>query len=409
MQGTKPEKQSRSKTNFLCFRQKSKTQYLDGASAILSAGALGIAVYFVASRDAGQYMIRMSQANAIVAGNRTALFRNDPTQNTTKLLQATCKQKEDPRSILSMALQSMFVGFLLPLSDKNSFEIRAVQAQYNKVFYRGATYNMVAGEYDPLLALIWVFACSTVFQAARVWLFVHQGDRAKNNEARFFSEYRPYAGPDFWRWVEYALTAPLQVVLIASSFTIDDKSMLLLLGGLQGALMLLGYVIELQIEKVCKGRRKPAGLQRKRHHTAKLVYLLVSAWALHAVVWYVLVERFDRQSNNISACGYVEKMPDIVNFIVYGQFVLFSLFGLTQTVQVVLALRLPRSSSSSSTALYTIAGGENENLLDKEHTDDDTARWASISTAYGVLSVVSKTTLEYGFLVLLDVLPTVDK
>ena len=410
MQRDKPEKQTKSSTNFLCLHKKNKVQLLDGASAILSAGALGIAVYFFASRDSGQYMIQMSQANAIVAGNSTALYKNDPTQNTTKSLQATCKSKEDPRSILSMALQSMFLGFLLPLSDKNSFEIRAVQAKYNDVFYRGATYHMAAGEYDPLLALIWVFACSVVFQAARFRLFVPRGDREKNNAAKIFNEYRPYAGPDFWRWVEYALTAPLQIVLIASSFTIDDKSMLLLLGGLQGALMLLGYVIELQIDKVCKGKRKSDENRRKRHHSVKLVYLLVSAWALHAVVWYALVERFDRQKNNISACGYVEKMPDIVNFIVFGQFVLFSLFGLTQTVQVVLALMLPRTPRSYSTVpreSFSISDGQDEPLVGKEQANEDTARWESVSVAYGVLSVVSKTMLEYGFLVLLDVLPTV--
>ena len=410
MQRTKPEKRSKSSTNFLCLHNKNKLQLLDGASAILSAGALGIAVYFLASRDSGQYMIRMSEANVIVAGNNTALYRNDPTQNTTKLLQATCKAKEDPRSILSMALQSMFGGFLLPLSEKNSFEIRAVQAKYNDVFYRGATYHMAAGEYDPLLALVWIFACSTAFQAARVRLFVQVGDRQRNNGAKFFNEYRPYAGPDFWRWVEYALTAPLQIVLIASSFTIDDKSMLLLLGGLQGALMLLGYVIELQIEKVCKGKRKSDADHRKRHHSVKLVYLLVSAWALHAVVWYVLVERFDRQKSNISACGYAEKMPDIVNFIVFGQFVLFSLFGLAQTVQVVLVLMLPRSQTPySKLPRESYSVDEDERLLGEDTPSTDTARWEWISVAYGVLSVVSKTMLEYGFLVLLDVLPTVDK
>jgi len=411
MQRQKPEKHSTSATNFLCLHHKNKLQLLDGASAILSAGALGIAVYFFASRDSGQYMIQMSHANAIVAGNSTALFRNDPTHNTTKVLQATCKAKQDPRSILSMALQSMFLGFLLPLSDKNSFEIRAVQAKYNDVFYRGATYHMAAGEYDPLLALIWIFACSTAFQAARVKLFVPRGDRDKNNGAKIFNEYRPYAGPDFWRWVEYALTAPLQIVLIASSFTIDDKSMLLLLGGLQGALMLLGYVIELQIDKVCKGRRKSDEDRRKRHHSVKLVYLLVSAWALHAVVWYVLVERLDRQKSNISASGSVEKMPDIVNFIVFGQFVLFSLFGLTQTVQVVLALMLPRAPTSYSSVprdSFAVSDNQEEPLVERAQANSDTARWESISVAYGILSVVSKTMLEYGFLVLLDVLPTVD-
>jgi len=344
-------------------------------------------------------MIQLSEANAIVAGNNTALFRADPTPNTTRALEATCWRRQDPRSVLGVALQSVFLGFLMPLSTRNSYEIRQVNASYDSTFYRGATYHMAAGEYDLLLALVWVFSCSTAFQAARYWLFREVGDRQSNNKARFLSEYRPYAGPDFWRCVEYALTAPVQIVLIASSFTVDDKSMLLLLGGLQGALMLLGYVIELQIEKVCKGRAKPPAQHRKRHHAAKLVYLLVSAWALHAVVWYVLVERFDRQKNNISACGYKEEMPSIVNFIVFGQFALFSLFGVAQTVQVVLALAAPRPPPPRDE-------NENEKLLAAVAPRSDSARWETVSVAYGVLSVVSKTMLEYGFLVLLNVVPT---
>ena len=48
-------------------------------------------------------------------------------------------------------------------------------------------------------------------------------------------------------------------------------------------------------------------------------------------------------------------------------------------------------------------------MLDPETPSTNTARWEWISVAYGVLSVVSKTMLKYGFLVLLDVLPTVDK
>jgi len=206
MQRNKPEKQSKSSTNFLCLHNKNKLQLLDGASAILSAGALGIAVYFFASRDSGQYMIQMSEANAIVAGNSTALYKNDPTQNTTKSLQPTCKIKEDPRSIRSMALQSMFLGFLLPLSDKNSFEIRAVQAKYNDVFYVPHGSRGIRPAAGPDLDF---FVCSTVFQAARVKLFVPRGDRKKNNGAKIFNEFWPYTCPDFWRWVEYALTAPL--------------------------------------------------------------------------------------------------------------------------------------------------------------------------------------------------------
>ena len=56
---------------------------------------------------------------------------------------------------------------------------------------------------------------------------------------------------------------------------------------------------------------------------------------------------------------------------------------------------------------FSVHDSPDEPLVGKEQPNEDTARWESVSVAYGVLSVVSKTMLEYGFLVLLDVLPTV--
>jgi len=183
--------------------------------------------------------------------------------------------------------------------------------------------------------------------------------------------------------VEYALTAPLQIVIIASSFLLNDKSMLMVLGALQGALMLLGYAIELQISKVCKGKRKPKEAHRNRNNGLKLVYLLVSAWALHAVVWYVLVERFNRQKNNLQACGSTEKMPGIVDVIVFGEFLLFTLFGVVQSVHV--AAVLSRKNNREYAMLPASMAAESRG----EHT-----QWAAVSCAYGVLSVLAKTLLK---------------
>jgi len=390
---TEPDGGTRVK--FLCLKARNKLQLLDGVSAVLSTGALGIAVWTILGRETGQYMLQMSEANTILAANHTELYRADATANTTRALAGACKGTADPRSWLSMLLQTIFLGFLLPLSTRSSFEVREVTAVYSDIEYRGATYAMASGQYDPLLALCWVFTCSVVFQAGRCWLYVNQGDKATNNKTPYFSQYRPYAGPDFWRWVEYALTAPLQIVIIASSFLVDDKSMLLLLGGLQGALMLLGYTIELQINKVCKSRCKPKEARRNRNHALKLCYLLVSAWALHAVVWYVLIERFNRQKNNLLACAFEQKMPGIVDFIVISQFMLFSLFGIAQTVQVAQVLSLKNRNS------YKLVSAGQESRPPADH-----ARWAAVAFAYGVLSVVSKTLLEYGFLVLIRIAPT---
>jgi len=53
MQGPRPERRSAKGVTFLCLHNRSMVQLLDGASAMLSAGALAIAVYFFATRDAG--------------------------------------------------------------------------------------------------------------------------------------------------------------------------------------------------------------------------------------------------------------------------------------------------------------------------------------------------------------------
>lgn len=169
---------------FLCLKSRNKLQLFDGASAVLSAGALGIAIWTVMDRETGQYMLQMSEANTIMATNGTDLYHADATGTTTRVLAGMCTGTEDPRSWLSMALQTVFLGFLLPLSTRSSFELRTVTAVYNDIEYSGATYAMASGEYDPLLALCWVFTCSLVFQGARCWLFVNPGTRPPTTKAR---------------------------------------------------------------------------------------------------------------------------------------------------------------------------------------------------------------------------------
>lgn len=95
--------------------------------------------------------------------------------------------------------------------------------------------NVGTGRYEvriwTILAI--VFFVSGVFQFYR---FIN-----------YDSHYRP-TGPDFGRWVEYLLTSPLQIFIIAMSVLIRDTFLLVTLTFLQAALILLGYLLELCIQ-----------------------------------------------------------------------------------------------------------------------------------------------------------------
>jgi len=52
------------------------------------------------------------------------------------------------------------------------------------------------------------------------------------------------SAPDFGRWLEYTLTAPLQVVIVALSVWARDRSTLYALGAAQASMMLCGVVTE---------------------------------------------------------------------------------------------------------------------------------------------------------------------
>jgi hypothetical protein len=297
-----------------------------------------------------------------------------------------------PEHFILRFLQFFSFTGLFPMRNDYALQPSTSTAIYDKVAYRGATVHFAAGRYNPLLMLVWIFVVSVAFQGARVYLYKAKGDWQSNNKKGGW-EYRPYAGPDFWRWVEYALTAPLQIVIIASSFMLGDKAVLLVLGGLQGGLMLLGFSIEQSIRKVSKHTNKTNG--RQRNYKGKLVYLLVSAWALHAIVWFVLFERFYRQKDNITACGLTEKMPWAVSFLVYTQAGLFSAFGFVQTWQalkVLFAKKMPESQCSTC-------------VPGKRMPKKDLASWETVSMLYALLSVVAKTLLEFGFLVLVRQVP----
>lgn len=86
----------------------------------------------------------------------------------------------------------------------------------------------------------------------RIWIllaivFVVSGSFQLYRFLTYASHYRP-TGPDFGRWVEYLLTSPLQIFIIAISVLVRDTFLLVTLTFLQASLILLGYLLELCIQ-----------------------------------------------------------------------------------------------------------------------------------------------------------------
>lgn len=376
-----PERRTSQAEKFMCIEGKTLGELLDLVSATLSLGALLWLMVIIFSAKQNEYDAKISDANTLTGPVNSRLYDIMLPASTIDVSE-TCGAPQVSKSWFRRLL--IFPFFMLNPSS-TSYKQSVDKMSYDKVVYTGITIFTEAGSYNPMYLLLFIFLVSIGCQYGRYRLYVAEGSKSGNNNEGG-TQYRPYAGPEFWRWVEYALTAPLQIVIISSTFGVSDRSLLLALGGTQGGLMLLGFSLEQQIRKYSKYRNKDPTSRRNRHQGLKLFYLLWSAWALHSIVWYVLLDRYYRQVENIVSCKLPGEMPEFVNFIVIGEFILFSLFGLVPTIQCIyIYYRKPQEASVVKVA--------------------DSRMWDLVSVVYGVLSVVAKTLLEYGFLGLLSNIP----
>jgi hypothetical protein len=230
----------------------------------------------------------------------------------------------------------------------------------------------------------------------------------------YFDKYfDPEKGPEFSRWLEYAFTSLIQILLVALAFRITNIDVLLGYFGMQLALVIMGYDIERQIKKKYKRSISQTKLGIDQTTPSEevpesstrfyevlhwgvadirgVVYLLV-CWTLHLLIWgvpgqwhsdfirwgisgdYAYVNKYQK------ACFQDREfqMPDAVDFIFWSQYILFTVFGVVCSTQFVLAFVFP-----------------------VQNTEDSNKRWRTVSICYAILSVSAKTILEVGFLMLL--------
>ena len=276
--------------------------------------------------------------------------------------------------------------------DNKKFEVQLLRAPWtspdNKKTFDGLVVeaSVKVSEIELCFLAFFVYVFSTSFQFLRWWCF----DSFCN----------PENGAEFSRWLEYAFTSPLQILIVALAFRITNIDVLLGYFGMQLALVIMGYEIERQIEKEYKHSLKPKEhkqrfyniLQRFRVRDIRgWVYLLL-CWTLHLLIWgipglwhanfirwgisgdYAYVRKY------IKACftDAEFQMPDAIDFIFWSQYILFTVFGIVCSVQFLLA------------KFHPVRDDENRKQ-----------RWRTASMWYSILSVSAKTILEVGFLMLL--------
>lgn len=395
---------------------------LDGLSSFISFVAFWVALGFGLSQNGSKGIRRFDDT--------TPIWRENVLVVNSDL------NVSDRRNMKAEALINSFAGVNSALDGfcNGTRELYNETRVWDNKTYTGTAVILPAGSYSPWAVLMWIFFVSWVFQGARVIKKVG---------------YDPLK-PDFWRWVEYALTSPFQILLIGGSVFIHERIQIMNLMGLQAALVLVGYLNERLIDKFYKRARKgiPSGAEKvnfTRIMWLKLLLMLSLSWSFFVIIWYSIIQRFEEQKANLSDCEYVTKMPREVNFIVWSQAGLFGLFGAAQTVQALYTLgvkdrrfltvlnkdlrgriALDRmflsglfvvvliwsvSSGWTPVVLVSIIGFvaymvysffiPNDDIEDAANLRKK--RWDSMAFRYSFLSVAAKTVLEVGFILLVRV------
>ncbi len=128
-------------------------------------------------------------------------------------------------------------------TNKEDFENKRNSTMY------GMTTSVHAGSVSLFGVVLPIYIFSVLCQGLRAYQYCRVG-----NEKGL---YKPWLGPDFSRWLEYLLTSPLQIFVVATAFGFANRDTVTGLCGMQAALVLFGYDIEQQIKKIYKQEARP--------------------------------------------------------------------------------------------------------------------------------------------------------
>ena len=197
---------------------------------------------------------------------------------------------------------------------------------------------------------------------------------------------RRIVGPDWTRWLEYGITSPLMVVVVALSWLAAEQETLLLLVAAQLACVILGQIIEEKLHTILVQDKNPSWWQKW-----EVGEWHVASWLFHAAVWVTIIMRKTRLSDFISGCtkqvgecpaSRSLELPVEADVILWGTFIAFSLFGINNIYAVVRVLGFAN--------LY-------RNIYQDQRKKYVYNLWTANALRYSVLSLTAKLLLQVSF------------
>lgn len=273
----------------------------------------------------------------------------------------------------------------------------------------GTVSNVEPDKLHVWVPFFFIFGFSAAFQ-------LYRGNAFGN------SKWNP-SKPDLTRWLEYSLTAPWQIILIAGTVQLHDSTAWVGLGFAEFALMFIGYAIELawfSTEKyACACADEEQKNPEEDNEPPRIVAEPISSYEATAVLtaagWFVHIAIFAALGliKYMNSRTYFDELnPDFdpplnwtpIDVTIIGQFLLFSSFGF---VQLAMLNILPfivnwidlEDDNTLIEELNTIAEVE----CDKVHECEK--QMVKVSYLYGILSVTSKLFLEIVFVWVFAAMP----
>lgn len=274
----------------------------------------------------------------------------------------------------------------------------------------------------PIAALFSVYLVSLFFQIWRAGFFVDlDRDYSGAAECPYGSQcqfdksvydnsdwswtrlflFRPAHGAHFAMWLEYTLTASLQIVVVCLNFQGFSVNELWLILALHASMTMIGYIVECNLDFLfmpCKHQHgKDPVLLRQPRGAAALARVFVAevfAWIIHGTLWALIFGKYNQVKAEVdllraqasdATCGHahdIQTIPGWVEAILYSQVVFFSLFGAVQFFQIGAflyhALVVPMGSNEKSKQKYR---------------EGNLRVWQGTALAYAALNVGSKAAL----------------